>query len=434
MEILPDDIWLEIFTFLPQKDLLRTALVCRTWNRLSRDSSLWSCLDLEPFAKSLTDHVISRLINTMFAPLGKHLSLNKNLVTTTILQGLFERCCRLESLSLNDCRFHSAGPWYELRLDQVETLTFLDLRNSSGFASGVEDILRQAYNLKYLGLHCCISPRLLVRIFITKHNLRIVDCTQCDWLTDDSIQTIAENSPFLESICVAKCRNVQGRTLPTLLEICPRLKTLILEGTQIQDEYVRRVDWVETNITELNVLSCYRLSFAGLSEVLPKLKRLRYLKCALTDEILRMIVDGFPLLEVFFLHRRYPVTVQCVSDLLFHCPSVTCLDISSIPLAFVYFESFLPCMPRLRLLSFAESRPEFYVCIRKKDGSFFKVSSLKVIRAAVYRFLKSAPNNKPGSIISDPQFKQANDALDAFTNRSDEKEKSDNKRADRNVI
>ena len=33
---------------------------------------------------------------------------------------------------------------------------------------------------------------------------------------------------------------------------------------------------------------------------------------------------------------------------------------------------------------------------------------------AVERFLKSAPNSKPWSIISDPQFKEANDALDAF--------------------
>lgn len=188
---------------------------------------------------------------------------------------------------------------------------------------------------------------------MTKHNLRIVDCRHCDWVTDHTIQIIAENSSFLESICVAKCRNVQGRTLSTLLEKCPRLKTLILEGTQIQDEYIRKVDWAQANITELNVLSCYGLSFSGLSDVLPKLKRLRYLKCALTDEILRLVVDGFPLLEVFFLHRRYPVTVQCVSDLLFHCPSLTCLDVSSIPLAFVYFENFLPCVPRLRLLSFA---------------------------------------------------------------------------------
>ena len=192
-----------------------------------------------------------------------------------------------------------------------------------------------------------------MRMFIRKQQLRILECTQCDWVTDDSIQAIAQNCPFLESLSLAKCRNVQGRTLPMLLKECPKLRTLVLEGTQIKDEYIGMVDWNDANIVELNVLSCYRLSFFGISAVLSRLKRLRYLKCALTDEILRLIVDGFPLLEVFFLHRRYPVTVQCVSDLLFHCPSITCLDISSIPLAFVYFESFLPCMPKLRLLSFA---------------------------------------------------------------------------------
>ena len=210
-----------------------------------------------------------------------------------------------------------------------------------------------AFSCLLVGLHCCISPRLLIKIFSRKSQLRILDCTHCDWVTDDSIQTIANNCSLLESLSLAKCRNVQGRTLSTLLNKCPRLRTLILQGTQIKDEYMATADWDDRRIVELNVLSCYRLSFSGLSAVLPKLKRLRYLKCALTDEILRLIVDGFPLLEVFFLHRRYPVTVQCVSDLLFHCPSITCLDVSSIPLAFVYFESFLPSMPRLRLLSFA---------------------------------------------------------------------------------
>ena len=62
----------------------------------------------------------------------------------------------------------------------------------------------------------------------------------------------------------------------------------------------------------------------------------------------------------------------------------------------------------------SECLKKFYLCIRKKGGSFFKISSLKAIRAAVDRFLKSAPNSEPWSIISDPQFKQANDALDAF--------------------
>ena len=52
--------------------------------------------------------------------------------------------------------------------------------------------------------------------------------------------------------------------------------------------------------------------------------------------------------------------------------------------------------------------------MRKEDGSFFNVSLLKAFRVAVERFLKSAPNSKPWSIISDPQFKEANDASDAF--------------------
>ena len=150
MDSLPDDIWLEVFSFLSQKDLLRAALVCRGWKRLSRDSSL-SCLDLQPYARSLREDIILRLSNTMFAPLGRQLNLSKNLVTTEILKTIFETCHRLQSLSLNNSRFHSIGPWLQRRVDQVETLIFLDLRNASGFAAGIEDILQKAYNLKYPG-------------------------------------------------------------------------------------------------------------------------------------------------------------------------------------------------------------------------------------------------------------------------------------------
>ena len=151
MDSLPDDVLLDVFSFLSQEDLLKSALVCRTWKRLSRDSSLWSCLDLQPFAKSLREEDILRLIATLFAPLGKHLNLNDNVVTSAILQVLFERCCRLQSLCLNDCKFQSAGLWFELERSQLDSLKVLDLRNASGYASGVEDILRQSYNLEYLG-------------------------------------------------------------------------------------------------------------------------------------------------------------------------------------------------------------------------------------------------------------------------------------------
>ena len=56
----------------------------------------------------------------------------------------------------------------------------------------------------------------------------------------------------------------------------------------------------------------------------------------------------------------------------------------------------------------------FYTSARKKDGTYYKNTSMKSIRAAIDRFLRSPPNNKPFSIISDAVFTQANKILDAF--------------------
>ena len=55
----------------------------------------------------------------------------------------------------------------------------------------------------------------------------------------------------------------------------------------------------------------------------------------------------------------------------------------------------------------------FYVLVRQTNGEQFKVSSLKAIRAAIDRYLKQAPINKPGSIVGDYEFKRANDTLNA---------------------
>ena len=51
--------------------------------------------------------------------------------------------------------------------------------------------------------------------------------------------------------------------------------------------------------------------------------------------------------------------------------------------------------------------------VRQTDGEPFKVSSPKAIRAAVDRYLKQAPINKPWSIVGDNEFKKTNDTLNA---------------------
>ena len=56
----------------------------------------------------------------------------------------------------------------------------------------------------------------------------------------------------------------------------------------------------------------------------------------------------------------------------------------------------------------------FYTSARKKDDTYYKNTSMKSIQAAIDRFLRSPPNNKPFSIISDAVFTEANKILDAF--------------------
>ena len=55
----------------------------------------------------------------------------------------------------------------------------------------------------------------------------------------------------------------------------------------------------------------------------------------------------------------------------------------------------------------------FYASVRQKNGSEFKVSSLRAIPGAIDRYLKQPPNNKPWSIIADSEFAKANQTLNA---------------------
>ena len=56
----------------------------------------------------------------------------------------------------------------------------------------------------------------------------------------------------------------------------------------------------------------------------------------------------------------------------------------------------------------------FYTSARKQDGSYYKTSSMKSIRAAIDQFLHSPPHCKQFSIIDDPAFTEANQVCDAF--------------------
>ena len=56
----------------------------------------------------------------------------------------------------------------------------------------------------------------------------------------------------------------------------------------------------------------------------------------------------------------------------------------------------------------------FYPAVRREDDTEFKVSSLKAIRAAIDRYLRQPPNNRPWSIVGDSAFQKSNKVLNAI--------------------
>ena len=57
----------------------------------------------------------------------------------------------------------------------------------------------------------------------------------------------------------------------------------------------------------------------------------------------------------------------------------------------------------------------FYAAVKQKMG---KISSLRIIRAAIERNLKQPPSNKKWSIVGDPAFEKANKVLNAICKRN----------------
>ena len=60
----------------------------------------------------------------------------------------------------------------------------------------------------------------------------------------------------------------------------------------------------------------------------------------------------------------------------------------------------------------------FYATVKQKDGKDFKVSSLHTIRAAIERYHKQPPINKPWSIVGDCAFETAKKVLNAICRKN----------------
>uniref|UniRef100_A0A663N8P9 S-phase kinase associated protein 2 n=1 Tax=Athene cunicularia TaxID=194338 RepID=A0A663N8P9_ATHCN len=257
--LIPDELLLAIFVYLPLNDLLEASLVCKRWRRLSFDESLWQSLDLT--GSHLQPGVLGQLL-----PAGVVVFRSPR---SFIGNPLFNTSKRLK-------------------------IQHMDLSNCTVSATDVHSILNLCENLKNLSLEGLV-------------------------LSDDIMKSIA-NNPGLIRLNISGCSGFSAESLELMLRSCSMLEELNLSWCDFTAAHVKvAVNHISTKITQLN-LSGYRhnLQISDVKTLVGRCPLLFHLD--LSDSVLLNLkcfqyFHQLPFLEHLCLSRCYQLTPAAIVQL-----------------------------------------------------------------------------------------------------------------------
>uniref|UniRef100_A0A8D0END4 S-phase kinase associated protein 2 n=1 Tax=Strix occidentalis caurina TaxID=311401 RepID=A0A8D0END4_STROC len=253
-DVIPDELLLAIFAYLPLNDLLEASLVCKRWRRLSFDESLWQSLDLT--GRHLQPGVIGQLLpagvivfrsprsfignplfNTSKHLKVQHLDLSNCTVSVTDVQSILHLCEKLQNLSLEGLVLSDN---ITESIANNPGLIRLNVSGCSGFsAESLELMLRSCSMLEELNLSWCDFTATHVKAAVNhvsskithlnlsgyRHNLQIPDVKtlveRCPLLVHLDLRQLGE-IPTLKTLQVFGL--VTDRSLQLLQEMLPDVK------------------------------------------------------------------------------------------------------------------------------------------------------------------------------------------------------------------
>ncbi|XP_037548455.1 S-phase kinase-associated protein 2 [Nematolebias whitei] len=266
---LPEELLLRIYLYLPLQDLLRVSGVCRRWNRLAFDESLWHSVDLEGLTHMglALQQVLKTRVRRLRCPRAfvedlqftgssplqiVELDLSSSVIPTWVLQNLL-RCCRqlqylsLEGLQLSDdiirCLLKNPG------------LLQLNLGGCSNMSAGaVGALLRSCWRLKQLNMSWCSFSSEHVQNLVQNLSSAVSDLNLSgyrDTLTLDDVKVLVARCPNIQTLDLSDSTLLTADVLPVLQQ----LKVLV----------------------HLSLSRCYHLHLAALSDLGRTLPSLRFL-------------------------------------------------------------------------------------------------------------------------------------------------------------
>ncbi len=348
----PDTTMLVIFSFLCEADLCRVAQACKSWRLIAYDSSLWKSVNLKRFHK-LNEICLIKLIRCRMVPMLYKINLGRFTLSPRVFQVLVIHCRQLKVLCLESVTFVED---FMVNADSFPRhLTKLDIRHSSGHPSAFKVISQCLQSLQCFGLSNSFFEVLKTdadkrRFFSSLQAVRILEFSYCTSLTDQMVRYLAEYCTSLQSLCLRRCNNIRGVSLPVLIDCCSSLTSLVLDGTSVSDDAVTPVRWEKSVITEVDLSWCRHLTQTGLKSMLTRCRFLRYLRLcccgyghAITDQVLNAMAESnCTSLQVLDLSYSSEITNSALARFVasspslmylrvYHCQKLTAAFVNLIP-------------------------------------------------------------------------------------------------------
>jgi len=274
---LSDEVILAVFKWIPKGILTRCARVCKRWNRLTVDESLWRRLDLgiASVTPGILDQVLGRgcqilrlaratVSSPVFtSPLLQparllYLDLSNAVINPTCLGQLLGACRKLRNLSLemvelNDEVCGAIGSNRDLEVLQLGGSHGISSAGVGRLLSGCRKLVELNVGWTSLSQECLSSlilklPSGIERLCLAGNRTTLTDdlveqlCQKCpnlkeldisdagDSVTGSSLTMILSSLSFLESLSTSRCYCIPPSSYLLLAHQCPTMQYLNVFG------------------------------------------------------------------------------------------------------------------------------------------------------------------------------------------------------------
>lgn len=298
---MPDELKMRIFQYLTPQEIVQCSTVSKTWHKMCFDGQLWTSVDASEYYSRIP---------------------SDSLVKILISGGPFIR-----DLNLRGC---------------------IQLRDK--WATDGEKISNACRNLINFSLEGCRIDKTSIHYFLLRNTrLEHINLSGLAAVSNSAMKIIAQTCPFLETLNVSWCTNVNTKGLKRIVDSCTRLKDLrageirgfddeefmqrLFETNNLERLVMPRTDVTDDSLKvlvrgvdpEIDVLT-------GRPIVPPrKLKHLDLHHCTgLTDAGVRALAHNVPDLEGLQLSQCYELGDDSIIDIVRTTPRLTHLDLEDL--------------------------------------------------------------------------------------------------------